>query len=408
LKICIIIDDYLPHSIKIAAKMIHELAIEFHKNGHEVFIITPGIELKNRVETLTIDNINILYFKSGRIKNVGLVKRLTNEFLLSFKAYYFLKNYLIEKHCNLIIYYSPSIFWGIFVSWLRKKWNVSSYLILRDFFPQWVIDSGMIHNYSPITLFLKFFELINYNSADRIGIMSDANLKWFKTHYHKYRNIEVLHNWASNSELTFESKNESNNDLRLKYNLTNKVIFFYGGNIGHAQDMINLLILAEQMLPYKEAFFIFVGAGDEVELVKNSIARKSLINCLLLDAVNQETFNLYLKQVDVGLFTLHPNHKTHNFPGKILGYMQNKLPILGAVNEGNDLKQVIENSKSGFVSIAGDSEILFKNAIKLLDTKLRKLLGENANQLLNNEFSTKSAYMKIMKLVKNKNMDDNY
>ena len=45
-----------------------------------------------------------------------------------------------------------------------------------------------------------------------------------------------------------------------------------------------------------------------------------------------------LASFDIGLFSLHRNHKTHNFPGKILSYMSFSKPILGSCNVGNDLR----------------------------------------------------------------------
>ncbi|SPY79334.1 Uncharacterised protein [Providencia rustigianii] len=44
--IALIIDDYLPSSTRVAAKMIHELAIELTALGNEVTIITPHFEKK--------------------------------------------------------------------------------------------------------------------------------------------------------------------------------------------------------------------------------------------------------------------------------------------------------------------------------------------------------------------------
>ena len=47
LRICILIDDYLPFSIKVAAKMMHELAVELKtKRGHAVTVVTPQQILK--------------------------------------------------------------------------------------------------------------------------------------------------------------------------------------------------------------------------------------------------------------------------------------------------------------------------------------------------------------------------
>lgn len=36
MQICIVVDDYIPNSTKIAAKMMHQLACGFESLGHEV------------------------------------------------------------------------------------------------------------------------------------------------------------------------------------------------------------------------------------------------------------------------------------------------------------------------------------------------------------------------------------
>jgi glycosyltransferase involved in cell wall biosynthesis len=177
-----------------------------------------------------------------------------------------------------------------------------------------------------------------------------------------------------------------------------KVVYFYGGNIGHAQDMMNMVRLAKNMQNEKAAHFVLVGAGDEVELVREAIEKKQLNNVTLLPSVKQDEFKQMLAEFDVGLFTLHREHKTHNFPGKLLGYMVQELPILGSINPGNDLKEIVGKASAGFVTINGQDEKLLENASKLLDDVLRKKMGKNAKQLLNNTFSVKSAAEQILAL----------
>jgi len=104
-----------------------------------------------------------------------------------------------------------------------------------------------------------------------------------------------------------------------------------------------------------------------------------------------------LAEFDVGLFSLHPDHTTHNFPGKLLGYMVQKKPILGSINPDNDLKPVIEEAHAGFITVNGDDDGLLSNALKLLNNDaLRITMGENANQLLHNTFSVAAAATRIL------------
>lgn len=86
MKICLIVDDYMPDSIKVAAKMMHELAVEFILNGHEVSVLTPDVKINTKLKIDDLDGVKIYRFKSGEIKNVSKVKRAINETLLSYKA----------------------------------------------------------------------------------------------------------------------------------------------------------------------------------------------------------------------------------------------------------------------------------------------------------------------------------
>ncbi len=392
MKICLIIDDYLPESTKIGAKMMHELAVEFVSRGHTVTVVTPTPGLRSRFEILALDGVVICRFCSGEIKNISKAKRAVNETLLSYRAWHVYKKYFQQHPHDQIIYYSPTIFWGHLVSRLKKLWGASSYLVLRDFFPQWAIDSGMLGAKSPITCYFRLFESLSYRAADFIGIQSPKNLAWFSENSKIKKPLDLLYNWAANDPITVNS-----NCYRQKLGLQNKVVFFYGGNIGHAQDMMNIVRLAKALRSEHSAHFVLVGAGDEVELVRNSIRLHDLCNMTLLSPVEQNEFKKMLAEFDVGLFSLNRKHTTHNFPGKTLGYMVQGKPILGSINPKNDLQDIIEEAKAGLVTINGDDADLLNNALKLLhNTGLREKMGANAKQLLLDVFSVQAAASKIL------------
>ena len=56
-----------------------------------------------------------------------------------------------------------------------------SYLILRDLFPQWALDAGLLSRYGPAYRFFRREELRLYRTADIIGVQSPANLDYFST-----------------------------------------------------------------------------------------------------------------------------------------------------------------------------------------------------------------------------------
>lgn len=385
------VDDYLPHSTKIGAKMMHELGVALVNKGHEVAVATPDFRIDSKYELEQIDGVDVYRFFSRNVKDDSKVKRAINETMLSRSAWKNLKPVFKELSFELIVYYSPSIFFGPLVSKLKKRWNARSYMILRDLFPQWVIDHGLIKENSPIASYFRTFEKLNYKAADTIGLQSRKNLEWFQRKYPQY-NAEIVYNWSDEAPIEKPS-----GSFRKKFGLENKVIFFYGGNMGEAQDMMNLVRLAQNLREEKQAHFVFAGSGNEFHLVQEAIEREGMKNLTLLEPVSQKEYREMLAEFDVGLFSLHRNHTTYNFPGKLLGYMAQGLPILGSVNPGNDVIEVIEEAGAGYVGVNGDDYQFLDNARKLLESKeFREAMGKKALGLLRGTFSVDSAVERVI------------
>lgn len=389
-----IIDDYLPDSTRVGAKMLHDLALDFIAKGHEVTVITPSVKHQSsRLDVIQLEGVNVWRFSNGRVKNVGKVKRAINETLMSFNAWKAISSSVTKDTFDGVVYYSPSVFFGPLVRKIKKKCECKSYLILRDLFPQWAIDAGIIKEKSLITRYFRYFEYLSYKSADAIGLMSEKNLELFQSIHPELKNTHVLFNWAAVTPFGSVSEVDS---IRARLNLKNKVIFFYGGNIGYAQDMKNLITLAKGLKDEIEAHFLFIGQGDEVELITGLTNEWNLDNVTILPSITQSEFKKVLAEVDVGLFSLAKHHTAHNFPGKLLGYMVESIPILGSVNPGNDLLTIINNAGAGKVFINGEDKALLRAAVEFLrGPKKREQCGVQALQLLEKSFSVHSAHQKI-------------
>ncbi|TRW50187.1 glycosyltransferase family 4 protein [Aliidiomarina halalkaliphila] len=397
MNLLLVIDDYLPNSTRVSAKMVHELAVELVKGGNSVTVLTPGEKHQSvKVVKDKLDGVTVWRFRCPPVKDVSRPRRLINESLLSFRAWRAIKPELSTMEVDGIVYYSPTIFFGGLVSKLKRFFYCKAYLILRDFFPQWAIDAKIISEYSPVTRYLKFFEAKNYKVADCVGVMSEKNIDVLHRHQPSINNVEVLRNWVShNVFLPIESS------WRQKLGLEEKVIYLYGGNIGKAQDMLNLVRLAKSLEFEERAHFVIVGQGESYQEVSDYINHNELNNVTLMPSISQNEFKVLLSEADVGLFSLSYAHTAHNFPGKILGYISNSLPILGSVNPGNDLMPLINSHGAGFVFENGDDEALARAALDLATCDdLRKTCGRRARQLLEDYFSVESAARKVLAKLK--------
>ena len=123
---------------------------------------------------------------------------------------------------------------------LKIENKCKSYLILRDIFPQWAVDLGLIKSYGLPYYFFKRVERYLYSTADFIGVQTPANLKYFNgNELNGKGHVEVLQNWLASSKskkCTIDVKNSS---------LNGRKIFVYAGTLGDAQDLSVFINLAE-------------------------------------------------------------------------------------------------------------------------------------------------------------------
>jgi O26-antigen biosynthesis N-acetyl-L-fucosamine transferase len=382
---------YLPSS-EASAKLIYDLGKELQRQSHAVTILAPSESIAQDLEVTYEDGLQVVRVKAGKIKGASRAIRALRETRLSTTLWRKGKSFFKDQPHDLIIYYSPTIFFGPLVHKLKALWRCPSYLILRDIFPQWAVDLGVLKK-GLIWSYFRFRELQQYAAADVIGVQSPANLNYFTEQLpDKDYNLEVLYNWTTPKPETVRHSN-----YRQRLGLDGKIVFFYGGNIGVAQDIDNVVRLAERLRHESHIYFLLVGAGTEVERLQGVIADKQLPNIAILPAVEQQEYLSLLSEVDVGLISLDQRLKTQNYPGKILGYMSASLPILGSINPGNDLSDMLQTHEAGLCSVNGEDERLAQHTLALAnDAAYRQRVGANARRLMEQYFSVSVCAKQIL------------
>jgi O26-antigen biosynthesis N-acetyl-L-fucosamine transferase len=391
LRILILVDCYYP-SPKSSAKLVHDLGTELQRRGHAVLVLTPS-DLVSEPLTISMENgLLIARVKAGNIKSANKAFRALQEIQLSMNLWRRAKDFLYENSCDLILFYSPSIFFGPLVSKLKSLWGCPAYLILRDIFPEWAVDARILRK-GLIYQFFRWMETRQYRTADLIAVQSPGNLEYFARAFPKNEfRLRVLYNWTHLTEINLPTTN-----WRARLGLAKKVVFVYGGNIGVAQDIDNLLRLAVRLARRRDIHFLLVGCGSEVSRLKNSIAAQDLDNIQILPAVSQEEYLSMISEFDVGLISLDARFTTHNIPGKLLSYLYWGLPVLGSVNPGNDLLDLLNKNQAGVCLVNGDEDNLIAAAQRLADNPdLRSEMGRNARRLLEQTFSVQLAANQIM------------
>ena len=393
IKSIVLVADAYPPSRTSAALQLKDLALEFLRQGITPTVIAPDSGLQDKSGLVELDGISVLRLKTPAHKNIGRIRRAIAESLMPFfMIRNFRKSDLNNTHWDAVIWYSPTIFLGPFIYFLKRRNTCPSYLILRDIFPAWALDLGLIRK-GFAYYFFRIFERFQYSIADCIGVQAIGNLDYFKswpTFAHK--KIEVLQNWLSPKPLS-----HCNVDIST-LPIANRKIFVYAGNMGIAQGMGDLLGLAEALLARSDIGFLFIGRGSDMELLRFDAKNKNLVNTVFCDEIDADQIPGLYAQCHVGLIALDARHRTHNIPGKFLSYLQSGLPVMAIVNHGNDLQLLIEKYEVGRATTDRNQENL-RVLASLLVEDLSSKNGEISSRckaLASELFSSKTAVEQIV------------
>ena len=390
MRVLILVDCYYP-SMKSGAKLVHDLAVELSQRGFQAIVLTPSDAITDKAEIRTEDGCTVVRVRTGKIKGAGKIQRAIREARLSADLWHGAMEFLRKNRCDLIVFYSPTIFFGPLVRRLKRLWKCPAYLILRDIFPDWAVDAGVLKE-AIVYRYFRRVALAQYRVADLIAVQSPANLTYLERRCAGERfKLKVLFNWTASRESALPTTN-----YREQLGLTGKQVFLYGGNIGVAQDMDNILRLACRLKSRQDIQFLLIGEGSEVPRLRKTIEREDLTNVRIISGIPQEEYLAMVSEFDFGLISLHARLTSHNVPGKLLSYLYWGLPVLASVNPANDLFDLLHENRAGLCVQNGYDDDLLQAALRLAnDRALCATMRRNARRLLESTFSVENAVSQI-------------
>lgn len=339
-----LIAEVFPPVRSSGAVQLRDLSLELVRQGHKPTAIIASPDLDRPWLLEDMNGVQVLRVKAPHTRDTGYIRRTLGEFLMPFAMLHNLRKSPVSNVCwDGVVWYSPTIFLGPIVHALKKASSCRSYLILRDIFPDWAVDVGLIGRGLPY-FFFKAIERYQYSVANVIGVQTPGNLPYFKSWASlQGHRVEVLQNWLAEAPILGCSISVAESRI------AGRTVFVYAGNMGVAQGMGILIDLAERMRNRSDIGFLFVGRGREAKYLDEDAKKRGLDNVVFYDEVDPSEIPGLYAQCHVGIVALDPRHKTHNIPGKFLSYMQGGLPALATINPGNDLAEIIEREGVGRV-----------------------------------------------------------
>lgn len=363
-----------------------DLIDELAKQGNEISVIAALERREKKKSYLEVESekIKVLRVKTFNIQKTNLIEKGIGTLTIEKRFIKAIEKFYKDEQFDLVLYSTPPITFERVIKFIKKRDDASSYLLLKDIFPQNAVDLGM---FSKKSLFYKFFrskEERLYKISDYIGCMSPKNVDYLieNNKYLEEKKIEVCPN---SIEPTKDI--HIDNSIRKDFGVDeNELLIIYGGNLGKPQGIDFLIDILKENKSNSKLKFMIVGNGTEKDKIFNFVDDENLENVIVKERLPKDEYDKLVRAADLGLILLDKSFTIPNFPSRLLGYMDAGIPVLAATDVNTDIGEIIEKNNFGYWCESGDLKKFNLILKKCLDNKKelkekgligRKYLEEN-------------------------------
>lgn len=284
------------------------------------------------------------------------------------------------KSVDLIWGTSPPIFQGLTAWLLARLKGVPFIFEVRDLWPAFAIQVGVLHNRVLIWL-SHWLEKFLYSRADLVLVNSPGFIQHVQEHGAKQ--VELVPNGAD--PRMFDPQ-ERGLDFRERYALEGKFIVLYAGAHGLSNDLGVVLHAAQQLQGRREITIILLGDGKEKPALQAEATRLGLENVLFIPPLSKLEMRGALAAADACLAILKPIPLYGTvYPNKVFDYMATGRAVLLAID--GVIRQVIEEHNCGIFVSPGEPQLLAENISWMADHRQEtRQMGMNGRRAIEERF----------------------
>lgn len=325
-----------------------------------------------------INGVNVLRVRVPDFSKTNKVSRIKNILAYFFRAMF--ATFKVGKMDYVFSISQPPILGGLLGVW--GKWMKKAKFIynIQDFNPEQVLAI----NYSRSKFVTGVMMTLDKFSCKQSDLIITVGRDLVETVNKRFNHQNVpktimINNWIDENEIhPVDSNHPKVIEFKKKYNLENKFIFMYSGNIGLYYDLENLMKVIRNFSPEtktadgRAVAFAFVGAGSVLEKLKAYVNENNMDNVVFIPYQDKKDLIYSLNAGDVHLCVNAKGIKGVSCPSKYYGLAAVGKPILGVLEKDTEIRSLIEETHGGLYCEPGEYEYIEKNI---------RWFIENANDL---------------------------
>lgn len=379
------------------AQIMGDLALDLKSRGHDVLVISTVPHFNEDAEALEAQQIDSYWGKILQRSNYrgidvlhawmprkGRSKLLRIIGWIGFHAISTIAGVFTRFRPDVILAPSPPLTIGV-SAWLIGLWHKCPFIYnVQEIYPDVAVNLGLLRNKFAIACF-QSLESFVYVKAKALAVISEGMANHIRNKGIAEEKIRVIPNFVDLED--FHPLPKINEFSRL-YDLHNKFVISYAGNMGAPQGL-ETLIEAADLLRYEDGIhFLMMGDGSERAALIAKMQHLKLTNITFLSYQPYSLMAEAYAAVDASFVSQAPGTSNDGIPSKVYRIMACARPVIACTEVDSDLGRLITEADGGVVVESGNT-LALANAIRQAflqrETWLEK--GRRARQFVLQDYS---------------------
>lgn len=381
------------------SQMATDLAFSLAESGISVDIVSSRLTYEDpqamlpKLESVRgVDIHRVWTTRFGRINLAGRAIDYASFYVSSFVAL------LALAHANDVIIAKTDPPLISVVAWIAARIKRARLVNwLQDMFPEVAVALGVL-TWRPLVIPLRWLRNLSLKGAAMnvaigqimhqklidLGIKTDATT--------------VIQNWADGQLI--RPIDSSVNRLRTSWNLQDRFVIGYSGNMGRAHDFDTIIEAMRHLRNDERMVFLFIGGGAGKQILEKACHEHGITNYRFMPYQDQEVLAESLSAADVHLVSLLPALEGLIVPSKLYGIAAAGRPVVFVGDIEGEIARLIEACKCGYVLPCGDGERLASVLTELAEDPARAhSLGQHGRACLENQLDKSYAMQRWTELL---------
>ncbi len=405
----IVISAVFPPEPIVSAKTSYSLAKYLHSKHHQVQVIT---NFPNRPEGRLYPGYKRTLFKrSTGEEGFSIIRCFTTISKASSLVSRWMENITFGLTSSIAFLTSPKpdvvylnswpIFASAFACLACRIKKVPFVLSIQDIYPESLKIQGRLTPHNWVYKFLLSIDRWVSAHAWAILLLSQKFIQEYaSTRAIDLHKIHVVPNWVESDSITVMEKSLCRED----YNITNEeFVFLYGGNIGRAAGVEDLIRSFKLLEVEKETALLIAGSGTQLSECQNMAKGIGGTKILFHSPWLPEESSMVLAIADVLLLPTQGSQSLVSVPSKLLSYLLAARPILAIVHKDSDIAGLIISAGCGWIVPPGDKEKLLSLIREITHMPPKKLtsMGQAGRSYALQHFTADNLLPKVSAVLEN-------